>query len=82
MQHAIAYVTPGEFYGAKAFLNVWAPNVTGNDFSISQIWVIADAPNHGVNTIEAGWRVSCIQNIRNLNMILVFSRICLNIAYV
>ncbi|GJS55969.1 RNA-directed DNA polymerase, eukaryota [Tanacetum coccineum] len=28
-----------------------APNVTGNDYSISQILVIADAPNHGINTV-------------------------------
>nr|GFD06586.1 hypothetical protein [Tanacetum cinerariifolium] len=53
--HAIGYVTPGKVYGAKARLNVWAPNVVGNDFSISQIWVIADVSNHGVNTVEAGW---------------------------
>ncbi|GJW73931.1 hypothetical protein Tco_0133301 [Tanacetum coccineum] len=49
--HALGYVTPGEFYGAKAILNAWAPNVTGNDYSISQILVIADAPNHGINTV-------------------------------
>ncbi|GJY35503.1 putative neprosin [Tanacetum coccineum] len=56
-EHAIGYVTPGKVYGAKARLNVWAPNVVGNDFSISQIWVIADVSNHGVNTVEAGWHV-------------------------
>ena len=54
---------PGKVYGAKARLNVWAPNVVGNDFSISQIWVFADVPNYGVNTVEAGWHVSWIQNI-------------------
>ncbi|GKE18346.1 hypothetical protein Tco_1425923 [Tanacetum coccineum] len=53
--HTLGYVTPGEFYGAKAILNAWAPNVTGNDYSISQILVIADAPNHGINTVEAGF---------------------------
>ncbi|XP_052623033.1 uncharacterized protein LOC111893822 [Lactuca sativa] len=58
-QHAVAYVTDGEFYGAKASLNVWAPNVTRPfDFSLSQIWVIADVPTHGLSTLEAGWQVA------------------------
>ncbi|GJZ35228.1 putative neprosin, partial [Tanacetum coccineum] len=34
-----------------------APNIVGNDFSIPQIWVIADVPNHGVNTVEVGLHV-------------------------
>lgn len=58
LQHAIGYVKEGKFYGAKAFLNVWEPNVVGNDFSITQIWVISDVPNHDVNTVEAGWQVT------------------------
>ncbi|KAJ0763297.1 putative neprosin [Helianthus annuus] len=56
-EHAVGCVTQREFYGAKALLNVWRPNVTGNDFSLSQIWVIADVSNRPVNTIEVGWQV-------------------------
>ncbi|CAH1433952.1 unnamed protein product [Lactuca virosa] len=56
-EHAIGYVTDGEFYGAKARLNVWAPNVTRvGEFSLSQIWVIADVPTHSLSTFEAGWQ--------------------------
>ncbi|GJW73930.1 putative neprosin [Tanacetum coccineum] len=54
-EHAVGYVTQGEYYGAKALLNVWAPNVVGYDFSISQIWVMADILTRDVNTVEAGW---------------------------
>ncbi|KAL7588917.1 hypothetical protein Lser_V15G41131 [Lactuca serriola] len=58
-EHAIGYVTDGEFYGAKATLNVWAPNVTrAHEFSLSQIWVIADVPTHPLSTFEAGWQVA------------------------
>lgn len=57
-QHAVGYVTNGEYYGAKALLNVWAPNVVGYDFSISQIWVMTDVLTRDVNTVEAGWHVS------------------------
>ncbi|KAI3817530.1 hypothetical protein L1987_11325 [Smallanthus sonchifolius] len=56
-EHAIGYVKDGEFYGGKALLNVWRPNVTGNGFSLSQIWVIADVATHDANTVEAGWQV-------------------------
>ncbi|KAF5776206.1 putative neprosin [Helianthus annuus] len=57
-QHAIGYSRDGEFYGAKALLNVWQPNVSKYDFSLSQIWVLGDVPNRPVNSIEAGWHVS------------------------
>nr|XP_043614029.1 uncharacterized protein LOC122585979 [Erigeron canadensis] len=53
-KHAIAE-TQGEFHGAKATLNLWKPNVVGDDFSLSQIWVIS---NTNVDqTLEAGWHV-------------------------
>ncbi|KAL7588415.1 hypothetical protein Lser_V15G41127 [Lactuca serriola] len=58
-KHAIGYVRGGEYYGAKATLNVWAPNVTNFDeFSVSQIWVSSEVPNHFAQTVEAGWQVS------------------------
>ncbi|KAI3516174.1 hypothetical protein L1887_15085 [Cichorium endivia] len=57
-KHAIAFVRDGEFYGAKATLNVWAPNVTRvGEFSLSQIWVISN-PSKNMSTFEAGWQVS------------------------
>ncbi|KAJ9554541.1 hypothetical protein OSB04_018586 [Centaurea solstitialis] len=59
-EHATAHVYGGEYYGAKAALNIWAPNVSNpSDFSVSQVWVSTNAiPNHLTNTIEAGWTVN------------------------
>ncbi|KAF6157422.1 hypothetical protein GIB67_004360 [Kingdonia uniflora] len=57
-EHAVGYVT-GDFYGAKASLNVWAPRVTNTyEFSLSQIWVISGSFGNDLNTIEAGWQAS------------------------
>ncbi|KAK9063462.1 hypothetical protein SSX86_017332 [Deinandra increscens subsp. villosa] len=57
-EHAIGYVAGGKFYGGKAIFSVWEPNVTGNDFSLSQIWVSSpDDPDRPLNTVEAGWHV-------------------------
>ncbi|KAI3696490.1 hypothetical protein L1987_79508 [Smallanthus sonchifolius] len=57
-EHGLGYLWGKEYYGIKAILNVWAPNVTNkDDFSLSQIWVISDIPNHDVNVIEAGLMV-------------------------
>ncbi|MFS7991312.1 putative neprosin [Helianthus anomalus] len=58
LQHAIGFVRNEEFYGAKAVLNVWKPDVIGNDFSLSQIWVLSNFPGRPANSIEAGWQVS------------------------
>ncbi|GJY21063.1 reverse transcriptase domain-containing protein [Tanacetum coccineum] len=59
-KYAIGYVTQGEFYGAKAHLNVWAPNVTRNDFSSSSIWIIS-GDQKLASAVSVGWEV-------NLNM--------------
>ncbi|EAZ12275.1 hypothetical protein OsJ_02165 [Oryza sativa Japonica Group] len=57
--HAVGYVAGEEYYGAKASINVWAPKVsTPEEFSLSQIWVIAGSFGNDLNTIEAGWQVS------------------------
>lgn len=58
-QHAIGYVTGDGYYGAKANINVWAPEVANPDeFSLSQIWVISGSFGDDLNTIETGWQAS------------------------
>jgi hypothetical protein len=58
MQHAVGYVTGGQFYGAKASMNVWPAQVSSPvEFSLSQIWVISGSFGNDLNTIEAGWQV-------------------------
>ncbi|XP_010525266.1 PREDICTED: uncharacterized protein LOC104803087 [Tarenaya hassleriana] len=58
-QHAIMYVEDGKFYGAKAKMNVWKPDVEmPNEFSLGQIWVLGGNFNSDLNSIEAGWQVS------------------------
>lgn len=52
------YVEDGVFYGAKAKMNVWKPNVEmPNEFSLAQIWVLGGNFNSDLNSIEAGWQV-------------------------
>lgn len=58
-QHAIAYVEGDAYYGAKATINVWEPRIEqGNEFSLSQVWVIGGFFGEDLNSIEAGWQVS------------------------
>ncbi|KAL2560042.1 hypothetical protein Fot_04781 [Forsythia ovata] len=58
-EHAVGYVTGDVYYGAKASINVWAPQVANQyEFSLSQMWVIAGSFGDDLNTIEAGWQVS------------------------
>ncbi|KAJ0724131.1 putative neprosin [Helianthus annuus] len=72
LQHAIGYVDEGEFYGAKALLNVWKPTVIGNDFSLSQIWVLSNIRGRLANSIEAGWHVNPSQNSDGLPRLFTF----------
>ncbi|XP_039068458.1 uncharacterized protein LOC120214703 [Hibiscus syriacus] len=57
--HAVVFVDGDQYYGAKASLNMWAPDLTNEyDFSFSQIWIISGSFGNDLNTIEAGWQVS------------------------
>ncbi|XP_028798459.1 uncharacterized protein LOC114753925 [Neltuma alba] len=58
-QHAIVYVQGDKYYGAKATMNVWKPNVQkSNEFSLSQIWLLSGTFGQDLNSIEAGWQVN------------------------
>ncbi|GLJ25780.1 hypothetical protein SUGI_0493600 [Cryptomeria japonica] len=59
-EHAIAFVKGGEYYGAKASLNVWEPHIEApGEFSLSQMWVLSGSfDGSDLNSIEAGWQVS------------------------
>ncbi|KAL5201971.1 hypothetical protein ABZP36_012923 [Zizania latifolia] len=58
-EHAVGYISGGQFYGAKASLNVWPAKVASPaEFSLSQIWLISGSFGNDLNTIEAGWQVS------------------------
>ncbi|XP_010923364.1 protein neprosin-like [Elaeis guineensis] len=55
-EFAVVYAT-GEYYGAKAIINVWNPTVARpHDFSASALWVMA-GPFDQFNAVEAGWHV-------------------------
>ncbi|XP_068653556.1 protein neprosin-like [Aristolochia californica] len=59
-EYAVASVINGEFYGAKADINLWNPYVEGpEEFSLAQIWVMSGAyETKDINTVEAGWMVN------------------------
>ncbi|CAJ2636197.1 unnamed protein product [Trifolium pratense] len=57
-QHAVAVVDGGEFYGAKATINLWNPHIESpNEFSLAQIWIVSGTYGKDINTIEAGWQI-------------------------
>eukprot|EP01018_Ginkgo_biloba_P032501 Gb_36043 [translate_table: standard] len=58
-QHAITYVEGDKYYGAKGTINVWEPQIQlSNEFSLSQLWILAGSFDGDLNSIEAGWQVS------------------------
>jgi hypothetical protein len=58
-QHAITYVEGDKYYGARATINVWDPKIQlSNEFSLSQLWILAGSFDGDLNSIEAGWQVS------------------------
>ncbi|CAA0821227.1 Protein of Unknown Function (DUF239 [Striga hermonthica] len=58
-EYAVAFASPQEgTYGAKAGINLWDPTVESpEEFSLSQIWVVAGSFDSDLNSVEAGWQV-------------------------
>ena len=49
------------FYGAKATINVWEPQIQQpNEFSLSQLWLLGGSIGEDLNSIEAGWQAGII----------------------
>ncbi|CAH8265916.1 unnamed protein product [Arabidopsis lyrata] len=56
-EYAFMGVRNGKFYGTKASINIWKPNVADpSEFSLSQTWLVSGVGTSR-NTIEAGWQV-------------------------
>ncbi|KAI8026997.1 hypothetical protein LOK49_LG02G01196 [Camellia lanceoleosa] len=57
-EHANVVVQGDKYYGTKATMNVWKPIVQqSNEFSLSQLWIMAGSYPSDLNTVEAGWQV-------------------------
>ncbi|KAL7234179.1 hypothetical protein ACSBR1_017718 [Camellia fascicularis] len=49
-------------------MNVWKPKVQqSNEFSLSQLWIVAGSYPSDLNTIEAGWQGSVNLYIHMVN---------------
>ncbi|CAL5380747.1 unnamed protein product [Camellia sinensis] len=57
-EHATVVVQGDKYYGTKATMNVWKPTVQqSNEFSLSQLWIMAGSYPSDLSTVEAGWQV-------------------------
>ncbi|KAH9713150.1 NEP-interacting protein 1 [Citrus sinensis] len=57
VQYAQVSAVDGNYYGARATINVWNPLTNFGELSIAQIWVLAGDGNE-LNSLEAGWTVN------------------------
>ncbi|GMP42074.1 hypothetical protein CsSME_00011937 [Camellia sinensis var. sinensis] len=68
-QHATVVVQGDKYYGTKATMNVWKPIVQqSNEFSLSQLWIMAGSYPSDLNTIEAGWQRDAYQHTGCYNL--------------
>lgn len=65
-QHSVGYLEGGVYKGAKANLNVWAPHVESQEFSLAQIWVLSGTFEKDLNSIEAGWQACLLLSLITL----------------
>ncbi|KAK7858499.1 hypothetical protein CFP56_012266 [Quercus suber] len=58
-ENAIVFVTGDKYYGTKATINAWKPQVQEQvEFSISQLLILGGNAPAELNSIEAGWMVN------------------------
>ncbi|KAF3953080.1 hypothetical protein CMV_021439 [Castanea mollissima] len=57
--HALTVVTGDKYYGTKATINSWKPQIQEQDeFSLSKLLILGGVAPKDLNTIEAGWMVN------------------------
>ncbi|KAK7827894.1 hypothetical protein CFP56_030812 [Quercus suber] len=58
-ENAIVFVKEDKYYGTKATINAWKPQIQEQvEFSFSQLEIFGVNATTEINTIEAGWMVS------------------------
>ncbi|KAF3953079.1 hypothetical protein CMV_021439 [Castanea mollissima] len=58
-EHALTVVTGDKYYGTKATINSWKPQIQEQDeFSLSKLLILGGVAPKDLNTIEAGWMVN------------------------
>ncbi|CAA7024274.1 unnamed protein product [Microthlaspi erraticum] len=73
-EYAVIRETPRDYlYGAKATINVWDPEIEGDEMSIAQMWIAAGKYETGnLNTIEVGCQVLPRMYLDNKPRLFVF----------
>lgn len=71
-QYAQVYAVDGNYYGARATINVWNPLTNFGELSIAQIWVLAGDGNE-LNSLEAGWTVIKLQPMKHVYRLHIYS---------
>ncbi|XP_050259701.1 uncharacterized protein LOC126704721 [Quercus robur] len=58
-ENAIVFVKGDKYYGTKATINAWKPQIQEQDeFSSSQLWILGGNATTETNNIVAGWMVN------------------------
>ncbi|XP_030941511.1 uncharacterized protein LOC115966413 [Quercus lobata] len=58
-ENAMVFVTGDKYYGTKATINAWKPQIQEQaEFSLSQLEILGGDAHTAVNTIQAGWMVN------------------------
>ncbi|KAL4614414.1 hypothetical protein ACB092_07G052600 [Castanea dentata] len=59
VENAIVFVMGDKYYGTKATINTWKPQIQEQDeYSLSQFSIIGDNAGREINSIDAGWMVN------------------------
>ncbi|KAE9593541.1 putative neprosin [Lupinus albus] len=57
-EYATTTTRKDQYYGARTYVNVWAPITNRDEFSLAQMWLVSGSyQEKDLNTIEVGWQV-------------------------
>ncbi|KAK4564472.1 hypothetical protein RGQ29_006509 [Quercus rubra] len=69
-EHALTVVTGDKYYGTKATINSWKPQIQEQDeFSLSKLLILGGVAPKDLNTIEAGWMKDANQTMGCYNLL-------------
>ncbi|KAF9666305.1 hypothetical protein SADUNF_Sadunf16G0215800 [Salix dunnii] len=77
-EYAAVYEEGGTYFGAKARINVWRPEIQqDNEFSLAQIWIVSGTSGADIETVEVGWLVFLFINFISISLLSIIFHLCI-----
>jgi hypothetical protein len=61
-----------QYFGCGTYLNIWNPDPSPGEMSLSQLWIVRDMGSGKLQTVESGWQVQPVRTRTTAPVLFIF----------